>query len=46
MKIADGDPDDPGRVFSVPVTCNAFAADFEIGCYGTTRGQFELRQTV
>ena len=37
MKIADGDPDDPGRVFSVPVTCNEVAADFEMGCYGTTR---------
>jgi len=37
MKIADGDPDDPGRVFSIPVTCNAFGADFELGCYGSTR---------
>jgi hypothetical protein len=37
MKIADGDPDDPGRVFSVPVTCNEFGAEFELGCYGTTR---------
>jgi len=37
MKIADGDPEDPGRVFSVPVTCNQFGADFEIGCYGATR---------
>jgi hypothetical protein len=37
MKIADGDPDDPGRVFSVPVTCNEFAADFGLGCFGTTR---------
>src|SRR5436305_1371567 len=37
MKIADGDANDPGRVFSVPVTCNQFAADFELGCFGTTR---------
>ena len=37
MKIADGDPSDPGRVYSVPVTCNQVAADFEVGCYGTSR---------
>src|SRR3954447_4795596 len=34
MKIAEGEPDDPGRVFSIPVTCNAFAADFELGASG------------
>ena len=37
MKIVDSVPEDPGRVFSVPVVCNEQEADFELSCTGTSR---------
>jgi len=37
MKIVDSVPEDPGRVFSVPVVCNEREGDFELSCTGTSR---------
>ena len=37
MKIVDSVPEDPGRVFSVPVACNEQEAEFELSCTGTSR---------
>ena len=37
LKIAEGEPDDPGRVFCAPVECNGHEADFPLNCLGPSR---------
>lgn len=46
LEIADGEPDDPGRVFSLPVECNGVAAQFELGGFGVSRISQSLADRV